>query len=364
MANGFHVLVINPGSTSTKIGLFRDDQEVFTKNLSHSAEEIAKYARIGDQYEMRERIILDTMREQGFDPRQLSAVIGRGGLMKPIPGGCYAVCDSMKEDLRDGRFGEHASNLGALIASSIAKTAGCPAFIADPVVVDELSDVARVSGNPNLPRVSIFHALNQKSVGRHAAAKLGRKYEDVNIIVVHLGGGVSVGLHQKGRVVDVNNALDGDGPFSPERSGGVPAGQLVKMCFSGKYTEKEIKQQITGKGGFVAYLGTNDARHVEDAVVKGDPKATLVHAAMAYQVSKEVGALAAAARGKIDAIAITGGIAYDKILIPLIKDHVGWIAEILMFPGERELESLRESALRVLRGESKAMNYSDVKVGG
>ncbi len=363
MANGFHVLVINPGSTSTKIGLYRDDEEVFSKSLSHPAAEIAKYARIGDQYEMRERLILDALKEASFDVRQLSAVIGRGGLMKPIPGGCYSVCEAMKEDLREGRFGEHASNLGALIASAIARQAGCPAFIADPVVVDELDEVARVSGHPELPRKSIFHALNHKSVGRHAAAKMGRRYEDVNLIIVHLGGGVSVGLHRKGRVVDVNNALDGDGPFSPERTGGIPAGQLMKLCFSGKFSEKEIKQQITGKGGMVAYLGTNDAREVEAMVRAGDPKAVLVHGAMAYQVAKEIGAMACVAEGKVDGIVLTGGLARDPILVDGIRKRVGWIGEILMFPGERELESLRESALRVLRKEESPRSYSTESKG-
>lgn len=357
MTKQLHILVINPGSTSTKIGLFRDAQEVFVKSLSHSAEEIACYSRIADQYDFREKLILDALRENNFDPKNLDAVVGRGGTLKPIAGGVYEVNEAMKSDLREARYGEHASNLGALIADSIARAAGCRSFIADPIVVDELDDLARISGHPLIPRISIFHALNQKSVARHAAAKLQRSYEALTLIVAHLGGGVSVGLHHKGRVIDVNNALDGEGPFSPERSGGVPVGALIKLCLSGKYTEKELKQMITGKGGLVAYLGTNDAREVKKRVEQGDARARLVYEAMAYQIAKEIGALSTVVSGRVDAVVLTGGLAYEQGLVGMIRGRVSKIAEVLVFPGERELESLRESAARVLSGQEETRVY-------
>ncbi len=360
MVKAFNVLVINPGSTSTKIALYqgaKGEKEVFSKSISHPSEDLAPYPKIAHQYEFRKAIILEILREHEFPLEKLDAVVGRGGLLRPISGGVYEVNEKMLGELKDACYGEHASNLGGLIAWEIAKDAGCKSYIVDPVVVDEMDDIARFSGNPLIPRISIFHALNQKAVARKAAKDLGQHYEDLNLIVAHMGGGISIGMHKKGRVVDVNNALDGDGPFSPERSGGVPIGQLVKLCFSGKYTEKEIKDQIKGKGGLVAYLGTNEGRKVQERIEKGDKKAADVYASMAYQIAKEIGLLATVVEGHVDAILLTGGLAYDPKLVSMIEKRVSFIAKVLVFPGEGEMESLRSGAIRVLCGEDTAKPY-------
>lgn len=288
----YKLLIINPGSTSTKIGVYENESPVFVETIRHATEEIEKFNSVVDQFEFRKDTILKVLKEKNFDIKDLNAVVGRGGLLKPIEGGTYIVNERMLEDLRAEIRGQHASNLGALIANEIAKDLNIPAYIVDPIVVDELDDVARISGIPEIERTSIFHALNQKAVAKRYAKEHGKKYEEVNVIVAHLGGGVSVGAHRKGRIVDVNNALDGEGPFSPERSGGVPVGDLVKLCYSGKYTYEEMKKKITGKGGFVAYLGTNNALEVENAALAGDPKAKLLYEAMAYQTAKEIGACA------------------------------------------------------------------------
>jgi butyrate kinase len=355
--NTFRILTINPGSTSTKIAVFDNDKCVFETLLTHSSDEIAKYHDIIDQYDFRKKVILDTLSEQGFNLQNLSGVVGRGGLLKPIKGGTYAVNELMLEDLKRGLMGEHASNLGGIIAFEIASMLGIPSFIVDPVVVDELHDVARISGMPEIARVSIFHALNQKAVARRAAVELGRKYEDVNLIVAHLGGGISVGAHELGRVIDVNNALDGEGPFSPERSGGLPVGDLAKMCFSGEYTHNDIKKKIKGSGGLVAYLNTNDGRVVTKMISEGDKNAELIYKAMAYQVAKEIGSCAAVLKGKVDGIVITGGIAYDKTFVSWVKEAVEFIGKIFIYPGENEMEALAEGGLRVLRGDEKAQVY-------
>jgi len=357
MTQIYRILTINPGSTSTKIAIFDNEKNVFEETLTHSSDEIGKYATIFDQYEFRKNVILETLNEKGINLTKLDAVVGRGGLLKPIEGGTYSVDENMIEDLKVGVLGEHASNLGGMIANEIAGQLNIPSFIVDPVVVDELNDIARISGIPQLDRKSIFHALNQKAVARRAAKDMGKGYEDINVIVAHLGGGVSVGAHKAGRVVEVNNALDGDGPFSPERSGGLPVGQLAKLCFSGEYTHNEIKKLITGKGGLVAYLGTNDGREVVKMIEAGDKNAELVYKAMAYQVSKEIGACAAVLKGKVDAIILTGGIAYDKQFTAWIKEDVEFISQVLIYPGEDEMIALAEGGLRVLRGEEEAKIY-------
>lgn len=351
------ILVINPGSTSTKIGVFRDLEEVFTETVSHSAEEIARYASIADQYGFRERHIRDALEKRGFDARGVGAVVGRGGLLRPIPGGVYRVSDPMLADLRAAKYGEHASNLGALIADALGREWGVPSFIADPVVVDELSDVARVAGHALFQRRSIFHALNQKAVSRRYARESGRSYEDLTLIVAHMGGGVSVGLHRGGRVTDVNQALNGEGPFSPERSGTLPAGDLARLCFSGKYSEKEVLKMITGQGGMVSLLGTNDMREVEKAAQAGDPKADLCLRAFIYNVGKYIGSLAAAAAGKVDAIILTGGIAHGKGIQEGIGGLCGWIAPVVVYPGEGELEALALAGSRALSGEAVIQEY-------
>ncbi|WP_291569637.1 butyrate kinase [Clostridium sp. UBA4548] len=353
----YRLLIMNPGSTSTKIGVYEDDKEILIETLRHSAEEIGEYPTIVDQFEFRKNVILNVLKEKNFDIKTLSAVVGRGGLLKSIEGGTYAVNDTMLEDLKIGVQGQHASNLGGIIANEIAKELNVPAFIVDPVVVDEMEAVARVSGMPEIERKSIFHALNQKAVAKRYAKENNKDYNELNLIVAHLGGGISVGAHKAGRVVDVNNALDGEGPFSPERSGGVPVGDLVKLCFSGKYSEAEIKKMITGKGGIVAYLGTNDAKAVDERAAAGDAEAKLIYDAMGYQVAKEIGKCAAVLSGKVDAIILTGGIAYSKNLVNYIKERVEFISQVVVYPGEDEILALAEGGLRVLRGEEAAKEY-------
>lgn len=357
MVETYRILAINPGSTSTKIAIFDNEKLVLEETLRHSAEEIGKFEKLFDQYEFRKNIILEILNEKGINITKLSAVVGRGGLLKPIAGGTYEVNERMLEDLKVGVLGEHASNLGGVIANEIASQLNIPAFIVDPVVVDEMEDVARITGMPELSRKSIFHALNQKAVARRAAVEIGKKYEELNFIVAHMGGGISVGAHKKGRVIDVNNALDGEGPYSPERAGGLPVGDLAKMCFSGEYTLADIKKKLKGKGGLVAYLGTNDGIEIEKRIKNGDEKAELIFNGMAYQVSKEIGSCAAVLEGDVDGIILTGGIAYGKDFVKWITDRVGFISKIFVYPGEDELIALAQGGLRVLRGEEKAAIY-------
>jgi butyrate kinase len=353
----YRILIINPGSTSTKIGVFDNEVSIFEKTIRHDAEEINTYTNIIDQYEFRKNMILETLDKEGINISKLSAVCGRGGLLRPIEGGTYAVNDRMLEDLRAGFSGQHASNLGGIIAYEIASGLNIPSFIVDPVVVDELDQIARISGFSLIERKSIFHALNQKAVARRVAKDLGKKYTDLNLIVTHMGGGITVGIHKQGRVVDVNNGLHGDGPFSPERAGTVPAGDLVALCFSGEHYREEIMKKLVGQGGLVGYLGTNDAIKVEQRIEAGDQEAKLVYDAMAYQVAKEIGAASAVLSGKVDAIILTGGLAYGKGFVKSITDRINWIADVIVQPGENELQALAEGALRVLRGEEEVKTY-------
>ncbi|HOY32371.1 MAG TPA: butyrate kinase [Bacteroidales bacterium] len=353
-----NILVINPGSTSTKIAVFKSNELIFTKNIKHPTEEIERFERISDQYEYRKNIIVNELEAENNCLGSIEIIIGRGGLVKPIPSGVYEVNEALKEDLRKGVQGQHASNLGGLIADDLARMIpGAKAYIADPVVVDELEDVARISGHPEFKRVSIFHALNQKAIGRMHARAIGKKYEELNLIIVHLGGGISVGAHKKGKVIDVNQTLDGEGPFSPERSGTLPAGDLVRLCFSGKYTQKEILKMITGKGGFVAYLGTNSAYEVEQRVNAGDEKAIFIQKAMAYQIAKEIGAMSVVLGSDVDSVVITGGMAYDKTFVNLIKEKVCKISSVDVYPGEDEMRALAMNGLMLLNGEITAMEY-------
>ncbi len=351
------ILAINPGSTSTKIAVFEDENEIFKKNISHPTEELQKFSKIIDEYEFRKGVIVSSLKEESFCLKNFSAIVGRGGLLKPIKSGTYRVNKLMIDTLKKGEFGEHASNLGAIIAYEIGEEFGIPSFIVDPVVVDEMDEIARISGMPEIERRSIFHALNQKAVARAAAKKIGKKYEESSFIIAHLGGGISVGAHKNGKVIDVNNALNGDGPFTPERTGGLPAWQLVELALSGKFTKDELKKKIKGKGGVVAYLGTNDMREVEKRVIEGDKDAELIFKAMAYQVAKEIGALSTVLKGKIDAIILTGGLAYSEIFVSWVKERVDFIANFIVFPGEDEMRALAEGALRVLRGEEEAKEY-------
>jgi butyrate kinase len=353
------ILAINPGSTSTKFSLFEEETLVFEKSLRHTSVELKDYARISDQFNFRKNLIMNELTERGIDLSLIEAVVGRGGLVKPIESGIYAVNAKMKTDLQAGAYGSHASNLGALIADDIASSLpGAKAFIVDPVVVDEFQPVARLSGHPEIERRSIFHALNQKAVARLFAASEGRFYEDLNLIIAHMGGGVSVGAHRNGRVIDVNNALDGDGPFSPERSGGLPAGALSNLCFSGKYTHTEIGQMLTGKGGMVAYLGTNNFIDVCRRAESGDPLALLVREACSYQIGKEIASMAAVLHGKVDAIILTGGLAYEETNVNYIRSMVEFIARVIVYPGEDELKALAFNGLLALDGKIIIKSYS------
>lgn len=352
----YKLLIINPGSTSTKIGVFQDEELLFDETLRHTTEEIKQFDTIVDQRDFRKKVILDLLKEKNFDIQSLDVVVGRGGLLKPIPSGTYEVSDSLVYDLLTAKGGEHASNLGGILAKEIGDEIGVPSYIVDPVVVDELQDIARFSGVPELPRISIFHALNQKAVAKRYAKEKGLDYESLNLIVVHMGGGVSVGAHQNGKVIDVFNALDGDGAFSPERAGAVPPGALVKLCFSGQYTEKEIMKKLVGGAGFNAYLNTNDAREVAKQA-ETDTFAKNVLDAFIYQVSKDIGAQAAVLSGKVDQIILTGGIAYGQYVTDEIKKRVGFIAGVTVYPGEDELLALAQGALRVMNGEEAAKEY-------
>ncbi|WP_434178631.1 butyrate kinase [Bacillus stercoris] len=351
------ILTINPGSTSTKIGVFHNERSIFEKTLRHNIEELQRFDQIIDQYEFRKNHILETLHEQGINISKFDAVCARGGLLRPIEGGTYVVNDDMIEDLKSGYAGQHASNLGGIIAREIADGLNIPSYIVDPVVVDEMSVLAKVSGMPEIERKSIFHALNQKAVARKAAASLGKRYENMKMIITHMGGGITIGVHDRGRVVDVNNGLHGEGPFSPERAGTVPAGDLVDLCFSGEYTKEEIMKKLVGTGGLLGYLGTNDAVKVEQMIQGGNEKARFIYDAMAYQIAKEIGAASAVLKGEVEAIVLTGGLAYGKSFVSTIRSYIDWISDVLVYPGENELQSLAQGALRVLQGEEQSKQY-------
>lgn len=351
------ILAINPGSTSTKIAIYDDEVLSYKKSIKHNSELINSFDRIFDQYELREKAILETLKEAKISLDSFDAIVGRGGMLKPIEGGTYKVNQAMIEYVKEAPRGEHASNLGCVLAKELADQINVDAFIVDPVAVDEMDDIARYTGMPELKRQSLFHALNQKAVSLKAADKLKKPYNELNLIVAHLGGGISVGVHKQGKVIDVNNALDGDGPMSPERSGGVPIGPLYKMAMSGKYTLKEIKRMNYGKGGMVAYLGTNDGFEIAKRIEEGDEFAKFILEVMCYQIAKEIGSGSTVLKGKVDAIVLTGGLAYDNMIVELIKERVSFISKVFVFPGEDEMESLAFGGLRVLRGQEQAKVY-------
>jgi len=358
MDNKALILAINPGSTSTKIAVYAGDTALFMKNLKHSTEMLSGFEKITDQFEFRKNIIIRALEDADIELSHIKIIMGRGGLLKPIESGVYAVSEAMLSDLRNSPIGEHASNLGGLIAHDIAQSlSNALAYIADPVVVDEMTDLARYSGHALLKRKSIFHALNQKAVAREHAKSIMKKYGELNLIVAHLGGGITVGAHRKGKVIDVNQGLDGDGPFSPERSGTLPAGDLVRLCFSGKYTQKEIMTMIKGKGGLVSYTGTNSVYDVESNAFEGDERASQILQAMAYQVAKEIGAMGTVLEGEVDGILITGGIANSKWFVDLIIERVKTIAPVHVYPGEDEMYALAMNGLRILRGETEIRQY-------
>ena len=352
------ILAINPGSTSTKIAVYQGSKSIFLKNIKHTAEELKPFNNIMEQFTFRKEIILKELKDAEIRIDLITAVVGRGGLVKPIESGVYEVNEEMIKDLHESKLGEHASNLGGLIANEIAGSLeGARAFIADPVVVDEMEDVARYTGHPEFIRHSIFHALNQKAIARKYSKSVDKPYDELNLIIAHLGGGISVGAHRKGRVIDVNNALDGDGPFSPERTGTLPCGQVAKLCFSGEYTHEEVKKMIKGEGGYVSYLGTNDGYDVEMRIKDGDEEAKKIHDALGYQLGKEIGSLCTVLKGEVDAILLTGGMAYDKMLVDYVKEMVSFIAPVVVYPGEDEMEALAMNGYMVMKGEVEPKIY-------
>ncbi|MCK5845890.1 MAG: butyrate kinase [Bacteroidales bacterium] len=352
------ILAINPGSTSTKIAIYKRSNRIFIKSISHSSEELKQFSNIASQFEFRMRIILNEIHDADIEINNITIVMGRGGLVKPIPSGVYAVNDALIKDLEKGVMGQHASNLGGLIAHEIAKNLpSAKAYIVDPVVVDEFEELARLSGHPLFERKSIFHALNQKAIARNHAKTHHLEYNELNLIVAHMGGGISVGAHKRGKVIDVNQALDGDGPYSPERSGSLPIGAVVEACFSDDYSKDEIKKMIVGKGGYMAYLNTNDAYAVETASKNGDKKAALIEEGMAYQVAKEIGAMATVLEGNVNAILLTGGIAYGKPFIDMLNKRIQHIARIFVYPGEDEMKALAMNGLRVIKNETEVLEY-------
>lgn len=348
-----YILTINPGSTSTKLAIFQEESKIIGESVSHPAEELCKYTRIIDQKDFRTRLTQEFLRQHDFPAEKLSAVVGRGGVLTPMESGTYLVTPEMMEYLENNRI-EHAANLGAIIAHRIASPVGIHSYIVDPVVVDEMEDIARVTGLPEITRKSLLHALNQKAAAREAAKTLGKPYNQLNLIVAHLGGGISIGAHKKGRIMDTNNGLNGDGPFSPERAGSIPAWQLIELALSGKYSQMELKKMLTGKGGLVAHLNVNDVRDVEKMITAGDEKARLVYDAMAYNVAKQIGALAAALAGEIDAIVLTGGIVFNDMFVGLVRRRIAFLAPVILLPGEDEMKALAFGALRVIRGEETA----------
>ncbi|MDR2166274.1 MAG: butyrate kinase [Clostridiales bacterium] len=350
------ILIVNPGSTSTKMGLYDGEALVFEHTLRHEMSELAPFGAVANQYDFRMQIIAKELENRGIKPEELSSVVGMGGLLAPLDGGTYLVNDTMVADLKSGKYGEHASNLGGLIARALADAASIPAYIVDPVVVDEMEDIFRISGHPKLARRSVFHALNHKATARKYCAERGKKYNEVNLIVVHMGGGISVALHSNGRAIDTNNALGGCGPFTPERSGGLPAGDLAALCFSGDYSHDEVKAMLVGKGGMAAYFGTNSMLDIENRA-KNEPEVKLVMEAMALQIAKEIATMAASAAGQVEAILLTGGIARAKPITDEVARRISFIAPVHIYPGEDELAALAGGALRVLRGEEEAKIY-------
>lgn len=351
----YKILAINPGSTSTKIALYENEKEIFCKTLDHPAEEVEKYNKVADQFDMRKEIVLSFLKDNGYEVTELSAVVGRGGMVPSVKSGAYKVNELMADRLKNKPVVEHASNLGALIAYEIANSIGVSAYIYDSVRVDELNDIARISGMPEIPRTSTSHALNSRAMAMKVAKKQDKKYSDMNFVVAHLGGGISVSVHEKGRMVDI--LADDEGPFSPERAGKVPCNSLIELCYSGDFDKNTMKKKLRGNGGLKAYLNTVDVREVLKMIENGDENAKLILEAMTYQVAKGIGELATVVEGKVDAIVITGGIAYSEVITSLIKKRVEFIAPVEIMPGENEMESLALGTLRVLNGEEEAKEY-------
>lgn len=358
MSDDKNILIINPGSTSTKMGLYRSGRMLVNDSVKHPPEELRKFRTIWEQYDYRRASITRFLETHDCSMDQIGAIACRGGNVRPIPGGIYHICEDMIKDMKSGTYGKHPTNVGGLIAFDLGRQFDIPVFTLDPPMTDELCTPARYSGIPQIERQSSFHALNQKATARKISDEIRTPYEDLNMIVVHLGGGISVGAHRRGKIIDVNNALDGDGPFSPERAGSLPAGDLVKMCFSSQYQEDEILRLLTGGGGLFAYLGTTNAVEIERRIAEGDREAEEVFEAMAYQVSKEVGACAAVLEGEIDAIALTGSLVYSKVLMASLEKRISWIAPLYRNPGEDEMLALAEGVMRYLNGKEQLSDYN------
>ncbi len=350
------ILTINPGSTSTKIAVYDDLNPLLTESISHAVEELSRYAKVSDQFEFRRDLVLDVLRRHEI-PLEFDAIVGRGGLLKPVEGGVYEVNDVMLSEM-EHPLRNHACNLGCRMAADLAaRIPGCRALTADPGVVDELDDVARVSGSPLLPRITTWHALNQRAIARRFAADQGRRYEDLNLIVAHLGGGISIGAHRMGRCIDVNNAFDGEGPFSPERAGTLPPGSLIDLCYSQRYTREQLKRRISGNAGLVAHLGTTDVAQIVRNIEAGDKKAELVLGAMIYQVCKSIGGAAVALAGNIDAILLTGGVSYSQYVTDRVRSRVEFLAPLYIYPGENEMLALASNGLGALNGTIPVKEY-------
>ncbi len=352
------ILIINPGSTSTKFGIFTGGEMKINVSVKHDDAELRKFPTIWDQYDYRKDALLGFLRDNNLSMEEIDAIACRGGNVKPLPGGIYRLCPKMIADMKSGIYGGHPINVGGLVAFDLGNQYNIPVLTADPPMTDELCTSARYAGIPQIARTSSFHALNQKATARKIAGELGRKYDEVNLIVTHLGGGISVGAHNKGKIIDVNNALDGDGPFSPERAGSLPAGDLVKLCFSGEYTKAEILKLLTGGGGLYAYLGTTNVIEIEKRIAAGDRQAAEVFEAMIYQVAKEIGACAAVLEGEVDAIALTGSLVYSERLLTSLKRKISFIAPVYLNPGENEMEALADAAMRYFNNEEALSVYS------
>ena len=348
----YNILTINPGSTSTKIALFKDNELEFEQVLRHPAEELNQFSKLIDQYEYRKEKIINFLEEKNITLKDLDAISCRGGLIGPIPSGTYTINDSLFTRLSTDVV--HASNLAGIIGYNLSKELGIPSYITDPVTVDEMAPIAKVTGIPGIERKSKFHALNQKAIARRAAKQLNRRYDESNFIVIHIGGGISIGAHEKGKVIDVHNVIDGDGPMAPTRAGSIPVEAVIDLCFSGKYTRTELKEYVSQRAGLTDYLGTSDVRDVQEMMEQGNEQAKMLYEAMAYQICKNVGAMATVLKGKIDAIVVTGGVAYSKQFIRLLKERIDFLGEVIVIPGEEEMLALAEGALRVLTGEEEA----------
>lgn len=352
-----HILVINPGSTSTKVAVYEDATPIMLRTIRHSAEELAQFDEVTDQYEFRKNLVIAELKRMDIN-YLFEAVIGRGGLAKPVPGGVYEINQRMLDDTR-AAIHKHPCDLGCIMAYEIARMIpGCRAFIADPGVVDELSPLARICGSPLMQRICIWHALNQRAIARRFANEIGQQYENLNLIICHMGGGISVAAHDHGRAVDANNALDGEGPFSPERAGSLPAADLIRLCFSGRYTEKELLKRIAGQAGLTALLGTNDMKEIEERIAHGDERARLVVDAMIYHVAKNIAAEGAVLCGKIDAVLLTGGLARSEYIISRLRERIEFLAPIHCYPGEDEMQALALNAIEALRGRREVREWT------